>query len=314
MDKKKLKQNYLTGRTTVLIIGIFAIVNCSLYLAKISAGVVLMPAIPPLSLIYSLEKASEGFVQYIVIALGTVGMVMLYGFLYLKAKKNWKYLLAATIVTVIDAGVLIAYVIANQSYSTNTVDILFEGLFLYQLVKATMAGRKLGDDVIISAEETKPEYNVKNGTKVYEYDKVMAKENKCAMPWALAISFLGFSLVIILDVLLYTVLFQKSEEMALAVFIVIALICFVGYFFVLRAIQPYSIAPVIIYYLENNLLHRANLNIPGEVTEFHKLAVENENARRYKCSYLNEKGKKKKVVIPKSYPGIIEIIRKAEGR
>ena len=141
----------------------------------------------------------RGFTSVIIVVMFAIVPIVLYLISYLLSNKDWKWMKVATILFGTDILVMIGFFIFYGFDSSFILDVLFEGLIMFNLVRGTIAGKKLNNDfeveeiIIENATEVDKDGEVTK-VKIYSYNKEYAKKNKAHKNWMVIVSVLVFFL------------------------------------------------------------------------------------------------------------------------
>ncbi len=310
MDKYVSINSYKGGRSTLLAVVILTAVN--VFLACIDAHYsLLFSAILP-QIAVGFAQNFSGFEQFLIIFIFAMIPVLLLGICYLLSKKDWKWMLVASILMSIDALALVAYSIFIYFDGYSVSSFFFEGIILFVLIRSTKSGKRLNNDF----EEPKQEEVVNEAVdkqtqaeetdehiKVYMFDKALAKQNKTDKTWWYVLSILVF-LVVEIGLCLIAV-FASSLGILSGI---LAIVAMVGYIYIVVKMAPFVSCNSYSYFKKDDCVCRVSSQTLVTSQVFANLLVEKETSNAYYCSYISQNGKTRKLVIPKCYPNIEEIL------
>ncbi len=310
MDKYVSINSYKGGRTTLLAVVSLTAVNVILACIDSNVSFLYSAILPQIAVGFA--QNFSGFEQFLIIFIFAIIPVLLLGICYLLSKKDWKWMLVATILMSIDALALIAYCIFIYFDGYIVSNFLIEGIILFVLIRSTKSGKRLNndfeepkqEDVINEAVDSQTQtMGTDEHIKVYMFDKALAKQNKTDKTWLYFLSLLIF-------------LAAEIGLCMLAVFVpslgilsgILAIVAVFGYIYVVVKMAPFVSCNSYSYFKKDDCVCRVSSQTLVTSQVFANLLVEKETSNAYYCSYISQNGKTRKLVIPKCYSNIEEIL------
>lgn len=310
MEKTNLLNSYKGARSTLLAIIIFSVVNCFMLLMDLGYTFLYSTITPQLAIIFA-KEVFRGFTSILVIVMFAIVPIVLYLISYLLSNKEWKWMLVSTILFGIDILVFAIFFLTYGFESNIIIDIIFEAVIMFSLVSGTIAGKKLNNDfeeeITFNPATEIAEDAEGEKIKVYSYDKQYAKSNKANKAALLLLSFLGLmALMVVVIVLLIPIL--KDNSLLLLAVIYGLLIAYLVWIFKL---SPFFGAKNYQYFLKDGEICRNTVinKINGPIEVLYDLKVESTKEDSYICSFQKSENKRKKLIIPKCYPEIEDILK-----
>ncbi|HPX32356.1 MAG TPA: hypothetical protein PLT36_02500 [Erysipelotrichaceae bacterium] len=310
MEKTNLLNSYKGARSTLLAIIIFSVVNCFMLLMDLGYTFLYSTITPQLAIIFAKEVFS-GFTSVIVIVMFAFIPIVLYLISYLLSNKEWKWMLVSTILFGVDILVFAIFFLTYGFESNIILDIIFEAVIMFSLVSGTIAGKKLNNDfeeeITFNPATEIGEDAEGEKIKVYSYDKQYAKKNKANKTALLVLSFVGLMVLMVIVIVLLIPIFKDNVLLLLAV--VYGLL--IAYIVWILKLSPFFNAKNYQYFLKDGAICRNTVinKINGPIEILTDLKVESTKEDSYICSFQRSENKRKKLIIPKSYPEIEDILK-----
>ncbi|MDO4378603.1 MAG: hypothetical protein Q4C64_05570, partial [Erysipelotrichia bacterium] len=300
--------SYKSGRGCLLAVTALTLVNMILMLIDSNVSFIYSAAVPQIAIV--LAKAFfTGMQRVFVIVIFALIPVALLAISYLLSKKDWKWLLVGTVLMSIDIICLAVFAFINGTFGDLLINFVFEFVILFTMIKGVSAGKKLNNDFSEPNQNDVIRENTDQNVKVYFYDKNLARENKTnkVLPFlalTLGFMFLEFGVVVA------CAFFYNSDN---AVYVTIltligALAVITVYILLSIKLTPFVSASSYSFYKENDCIYRISSASMITAQAFANVLVEKETSNAYYCSYISQNGKSRKLIIPKCYPQIDEIL------
>lgn len=310
MEKMNLLNTYKGARSTLLAIIIFSVLNCFMLFFEMGYTFLYSMITPQLALIFA-KHVFRGFTSVIVVVMFAVVPIALYTISYLLSNKDWKWMRVATILFGTDILVFIGYFFVFGFEGSFIIDILFEGLIMFNLARGTIAGKKLNNDfeveeIVIENTNVTGEEGEETRVKIYSYDKQFAKKNKADKNLMLILSvFALFGLMFVMIFILTNIKINPGLMILIIYGLLIAYIVWVV------KMSPFLNAKNFQYFKKDGIVCRNTIigGMNGVIQPFKDLRVESTGEDRFVCSYQQKENKRKNLVIPNSYPDIEEILK-----
>lgn len=313
MDKYVSLSSYKGGRSCLITVIILSTINLFLGLSESNFSFLYSIFLPQLAI--SVGKYNfTGIESALVIVLFAIIPIILLGICYLLSKKDWKWLLVANVIVGIDILILLAYSLLVYFDVSFLINYTFEGIIFFLLIKSVRAGKELNNDFevpnqdeVISEAVDNQEESSSEKIKVYTYDKQLAKQNKADKTVLYFMSLVAF---FFMEILIATALVIFADESTiLTVVLLILAILLVGVFIVLSIkISPFVCNNSYSYYKKDDCVCRISSASLITTQIFANLLVEKQTDSAYYCSYISQNGKRRRLIIPKCYPQIDEIL------
>lgn len=313
MDKYVSLSSYKGGRSCLITVIILSTIN--LFLGLLESNVSFLYSIFLPQLAVSIGKYNfTGLESALVIVLFAIIPIILLAICYLLSKKDWKWLLVATVIMGIDILILLAYNLLIYFEVSFLVNYTFEGIIFFLLIKAVRAGKKLNndfevpnqDEVINEAVDNQEETSSEK-IKVYTYDKQLAKQNKTDKTVLYFMSLVGFFFMEILIAAALAVFADESTILTVAL-IILALLLVLAFVVLSIKLAPFISNNAYSYYKKDDCVCRISSASLITTQIFANLLVEKQTDSAYYCSYISQNGKRRRLIIPKCYPQIDEIL------
>ncbi|MDI9539865.1 MAG: hypothetical protein QM204_00095 [Bacillota bacterium] len=311
MEKMNLLNNYRGARSTLLAIIVFSVLNCVMLLLEMGYTFLYSMITPQVAIIFA-KVFFRGFTSVIIVVMFAIVPIVLYLISYLLSNKDWKWMKVATILFGTDILVMIGFFIFYGFDSSFILDVLFEGLIMFNLVRGTIAGKKLNNDfeveeiIIENATEVDKDGEVTK-VKIYSYNKEYAKKNKAHKNWMVIVSVLVFFLSMFVLASLLNSIFKNN--VFLMFIIMYGLL--IGYVVWIVKMSPFLNAKNFQYFKKDGIVCRNTVinGMNGVIMPFEDLKVEIKKEDSYICSYQKKENKRKNLVIPDAYPDLDEILK-----
>ncbi|MBR5049430.1 MAG: hypothetical protein IKX74_07330 [Erysipelotrichaceae bacterium] len=297
---------YKAGRTVLLLVGIFTAVNCLLQAFDAGYQLLYAAALPQIGLAFKGTLEFYGVSPIISIGLLTVIPILLFFICYFMSKNNTRWMLAGLALFILDALVLIFFWYLTGFSADMILNLVFEGVIIFELISAVLAGKRL--DGNLEEIEMEMQQEMSNPDRsLYAYDKQYAKENKVAKGGMFAVVLIGYIVISFLALLLLIIFDGNPVAVILFALLMIGSLVFliVG----MIKLSPFVSASNFAFYKEGDVVYRTSVTNAALAVPLNNLQVFEEKPDVYLCTYEDNKGKQRKMSIPKAYPGIEEIIK-----
>ena len=312
MGKDILLSKYRFGRNCLITIVAFTTINVVMALLDVGYSLLFTAFVPQIAVIFA-KYYFSGFDTFLVIALFSLVPIALLLICFFLSYKDWKWMLISSIIMVIDALALIAYSVSGYFDFSLVLNYGFELGILYCLIRATLAGKELNNDFegldqkIIIDQSGAFKIEQPNTVKYYYYDKSLAKQNKTSKRLLFILALIG--LIVTCTGTTIGLIFGIADGDALLLIIgIVSLIASIFLIIFEIKLSVFVEANTYSFYKENDIVCRVSLASIRPMQIYANLLVEKETSDAYYCSYINQKGKRKKLVVPKCYPQIDEIL------
>lgn len=307
MDKYISLNSYKAGRSCLLAVTVLTLLNILMLLMGSDVSFLYSAILPQIAVVIASELNS-GMQSYLIVFVFAIIPVVLFAICYVLSKKEWKWLLIGTILMAVDFVCLILF-----SFLAGFVGLLLNYVFtiiiLVTMFKGVQAGKQLGNDFEKPNMEETVKEDFEKDTKIYYYDAQLAKQNKVNKMWLFLLSTFGFLIVEIVIAFFAAVMSDSSNEPIISICAIIFAIAIIAlYFFIAIKISPFVSTASYSYYKKDDVVYRISNSSMVTVQMFANLLVEKEDEKAYYCSYISQNGKSRKVIIPKCYPEIDEIL------
>lgn len=312
MGKDILLSKYRFGRNCLITIVVFTTINVVMALFDVGYSLLFTAFVPQIAVIFA-KYYFSGFDIILVISLFSLVPIALLLICFVLSYKDWKWMLVSFIIMVVDALALIAYSVAGYFDFSLVINYGFEICILYCLIRATLAGKELNNDFegldqkIIIDQSGAIKVEQPNTVKYYYYDKSLAKQNKTSkwLPFILAL----IGLVVTCSGTLIGLTFGITDgDIPLLIIGIVSLIATICLIIVENKLSVFVEANKFSFCKENDIVYRVSQTSIKLMQGYANLLVEKETSDAYYCSYINQYGKKREMLIPKCYPQIDEIL------
>ena len=312
MGKDVLLSQYRVGRSCLLTVVVLTLINIVMSIFEISYSLLFSAFMPQVVVILAKYFFSglETVLVILIFALIPVALLMIS---YLLSAKDWKWMLVASIIMVIDAICLVVYTVMGYFDFSLVINYGFEAAILFILIRATIAGKDLNNDfdgltqTIVVNQNGTIEVERNDTVKCYYYDSKLAKENKISRFWLVAVALLV--IVVVGPISMVGIIFGLVEGKLWMLILGILGVAMMVLVCIMEAqLTPFNDAKHFWFYKENGIVCRASSSTLFPIKLLANLMVEKETSTAYYCSYVDQNGKRKKIVIAKCYPEIEEIL------
>ncbi len=315
MEKMNLLNSYKSARSSLLSAIIFSVLNCFMLYFNMDYYFLYSMITPRLAIAFS-KYVFRGFSSLMIIVMFAIVPLVLYIISYLLSEKDWKWLRVGTILFASDIVVFIGFFLIYGFEPSYIIDIVFEAVIMFILVKGVLAGKELNNDFEVEeivfekpveegelVEGEVVESDQSNAVRVYKYDRELAKNNKTNKTLLVVGSFVAtMGLLTVLMVVLNKTL--NTHPMLMVVIIYGILIVYIVW---VVKLSPFLYAKNYTFFKKDGVVYRT-LTTSGYIQGFEDVFVEGVSEDRYVCSYKHKTGKRKELIIPKCYRGIEDIL------
>ncbi len=308
MDKYISMNSYKAGRSCLLAVTVLTFVNVILLVLNSRISFVYSAAVPQIAIAYA-DAYFTGVQKFFAIVLFAFIPVVLFAISYVLSRKDWKWLLVGTILMAIDVVCLVVLAFSVGTLTDLMLNFIFEIVILFTMIKGVSSGKKLNNDFSVPSQNEVIRENTDQNIKVYFYDKNLARENKTNKVLVFLALTLAFMLLEIGVVVACMHFYNSNNAVLITVLTLIgALLVITVYILVSIKLTPFVSASSYSYYKENDCIYRISSTSMITAQVFANVLVEKETDNAYYCSYISENGKSRKLIIPKCYPQIDEIL------
>jgi hypothetical protein len=299
---------YKSGRSVLLLVGIFTAVNCLLQAMNVKYQLLYAATLPQIGLALRYTFAVYGIPPFVSIGLLTVIPIALYFICYFLSKKDPKWMIVGLVLFILDTIGLIVFWAMSKFSMEFLLNLGFQGLILFELISAILASRKLNGNIEEVENEVEQQQSrvFDEEQELYLYDKQYAKQHKAAKGGTFVGLIIGYIALFMLGIILMAALNNTLGNILFG----ITMIGSVALFIVgLIKIAPFVNASTFAYFQKDGQLWRTSAANAAFAQSFNNLQVFEEKADCYLCSYDDGSGRQRKITIPKAYPGLEEILK-----
>lgn len=308
MDNYALLNKYKSARLYLMVSLIFSAINVVLMLFKPGSSFVYSLFVPMMGMIFKDSLVAYGYSEALIVITSVFLPMLLLAIAYTLSKKDWHWLLAATILFGIDTFLMMSFwVVIMAMDGSMMLEMLFEIVIFVNLIFGVIAGKKLNND--FSEVKSTAEKIIEDKKEVYIFDKELYKSNKISKFPVMVIGLLIY-VTIVIGATMIAMKLPANSEVVSSLLIVFIIACFVLFCIMLIKILPYTGARNFAYYIDEQGNLCRILWTPAESSQVLKeTKIVKETEKEYFITYNNEAGKTKKLTIPKCYQGLDEVMQ-----